>query len=719
MATQAKVLVEVVHRVPGRIRFRIPSLRSHPELADRLIAAGMAHPGVRQVRVNLACGSVVVEGETREDVDADQLRLIRRWLITPTDGQRQSPTSPSPLQRMLPLGLSLGGVAVTFLGGWWTGVALALSVAGALPIVRRALVSLRARRGVDVDHLDSVAISLLIALGDVRGAALIGALVAGGEEIRDRTARQSRRAALDLQAALGRSAWLVRGQGKVQVAVDRLRVHDRVVVYPGDLIPVDGIVVDGSATVDRKLLTGESTPMLTDVGDRVFAGTVVTDGKLYVEAEAVGKNTRAGWIVSVLEHAPVLDSRAASYAHQFADRLVAPTFALAGISFLLTGNVARAAAILIIDFATGIRVSAPTTVMATLARAARDGILIKGGRAVEQLASADAIVFDKTGTLTRGEPDVTDIVSLSPNFSPDLILALAAAAELRLRHPAARAVVRKARERRIRIPRRQELQYSTGLGVLARVDGQTIRVGNARFLAEAGFPIDRLNGSLSRLKRRGASLAYVAVDNTLAGLLAYEDPLRPEAEEVVAQLRALGIAEILIVTGDELAPARVIASTLDVEQVHASTLPDQKAEIVRELQRRGRIVAVVGDGINDSPALALADVSISLPHGAEVARETADVVLTEADLRGLVHAIVLARASMDLIRQNLFVVGVPNAAAMALASLGRLSPVGATLLNNGSTIVAAVNSLRPLLPAKGIVESGSARASTRNIRSVP
>ncbi len=699
MATRVDSFVEIVHRIPGRIRFRVPALQAQPELADRLLAAGLAHPGVRHVRVNLACASVVVEGDTREDSEKEQLGLIHRWLTIPTESRRHLPTPASSLQRALPLALSLAGVALTFLGGW-SGLALAFSVAGALPIGRRAVTSLVAKR-LTVDHLDTAAISLLVILGDVRGAALIGGLVALGEEIRDRTARQSQRAALDLQAALGRSAWLVRGQTKLQVAVDQLRVHDTVVVYPGDLISVDGVVVDGSATVDRKLLTGEATPNFTEVGARVFAGTVVTDGKLYVGAEAVGKNTRAGWIVRVLEEAPELDSRAASYAHRFADRLVAPTFALAGLSFLITGNLSRAAAILIVDFATGIRVSAPTTIMATLARAARDGILIKGGRAVEQLASANAIVFDKTGTLTRGEPDITGVVSLSPDYSSDAILALAAAAELRLRHPTARAVVRKARQRRLPIPRRQELQYTTGLGVLARIEGQTVRVGNARFLAAAGFPVDRLNGEVSRLTQRGASLVYVAVDQTLAGLLAYEDPLRPEAEAVIGQLRALGIQEILIVTGDELVTARVVASSLDVQQVHAGRLPDEKADIVRELQRRGRTVAVVGDGINDSPAFALADVSVSLPHGSDVARETADVVLTESGLWGLVHAIQLSRQGIGLIRQNLFVVGVPNAAALALAAAGRLTPVGATLLNNGSTIVAAVNRLRPLMTTDG------------------
>jgi P-type Cu2+ transporter len=708
----ARPTIEIVHRIPGRIRFRVPALRSHPELAERLLAAGMAHPGVRSVRVNLACASVVVEGDTTAGSERDSLGLIHTWLATPSERRRSDPSPASPIRRLVPLGLALASVALTFLGGWWQALAVALSVAGALPIGRRALTSLVAQRRLTVDQLDSAAIGLLVALGDVRGAALISGLVALGEEIRERTGRRSQRAALDLQAALGRSAWLVRGQTKIQVGVDQLRVHDTVVVYPGDLVPVDGLVVDGSATVDQKLLTGEAMPILKAKGDRVFAGTDVADGRIYVRAEAVGKTTRAGWIVKVLEEAPVLDSRAVSYANRFADRLVAPTFALAGLSLALTGNFARAAAILIVDFATGIRVSAPTTIMATLGRAARDGILIKGGRAVEQLATADAIVFDKTGTLTHGEPDVTDVVSLNPEFTPDDVLALAASAEQRLRHPTARAVVRHARHRHLAIPRRQEFQYTTGLGVLARIKGRSVRVGSARFLAAAGFPVDRLDGVATRLSSTGASLVYVAVDDTLAGLLAYRDPLRAEASAVIERLRALGVREILIVTGDEIATAQMVAGALGVRRVHASALPDEKAEIVRELQRQGHTVAVVGDGINDSPALSLADVSVSLPHGADVARETADVVLMEPDLWGLVHAIQMAREGIGLIRQNLVIIGVPNAAAMALATAGRLSPVGATLLNNGSTIVAAVNSLRPLMSTNGRPVSDDIRSSS-------
>ncbi|HUX88166.1 MAG TPA: heavy metal translocating P-type ATPase, partial [Chloroflexota bacterium] len=547
----------------------------------------------------------------------------------------------------------------------------------------------------------SAAVGLMASLGDLRGAALMCGLVHLGEEIRERTARRSQSAALDMQTALGQSAWLVRDGEKIRVLVSELSVSDVVVAYPGDLIPVDGIVVDGTATVDQKTLTGEPIPVLRTKDDRVFAGTVISDGKLYVQAEAVGASTRAGWIVRVLEENPVIDSRAASYAHRFADRLVGPTFALAGVSLALTGNPAHAAAILIVDFATGIRVSAPTSIMATLAQAARHGVLIKSGRAIELLASADVVLFDKTGTLTLGEPEVAKVVSLNRRFPPEQVLALAAAAERRLRHPTATAIVRHAERLGIAIPQRDELSYTPGLGVVARVGRRDVRVGSTRFMDAAGYDVGRLNGKVSRLKEGGLSLVYVAVGGTLAGIITYQDPIREESAPVLEQLRRRGINETLIVTGDDSVSAHTVAATLGIGRVHAGVLPDEKAAITRALRAEGHVVAVVGDGINDSPALAAADVSISLSHASDVARETADVLLMDSDLWGLVRAIDLARQCVGLINQNLIVVGVPNAAALALATVGGISPVGSTLLNNGSTVVAALNSLRPLVGTNG------------------
>jgi Cu2+-exporting ATPase len=401
-------------------------------------------------------------------------------------------------------------------------------------------------------------------------------------------------------------------------------------------------------------------------------------------------------VALALQDAPVHDTRASNIAYEFANRLVAPTFVLGGLAYLLTGSLARAAAIVIVDFATGIRVSAPTAILATLTRAAHDGILLKGGRALEQLARADVVVFDKTGTLTLGEPEVQDIVSVDCRFSEAEVLGLAAAAEIRLRHPAARALVRHARRQEVTIPERDSSRYTTGQGVTAAVNGYTVRVGSARFLAAADVSLEQVDGVGTRLSEAGQSVTYVAVDDSLIGVIGYLDPPRPEAASVVHWLRTHGVDEVLMVTGDEPAAARAVAEPLGISRVHAGALPQDKADIVRELQGAGHVVAVIGDGINDSPALALADVSVSLAHGADLAREAADVVLMEPELGRLPHAIELSRAAMGLIRQDVALVAAPNAVAMGLATAGLLSPIGATLLSNGSTVLAAMNSLRPL-----------------------
>lgn len=693
--------VTIVHAIPGRLRLRIPALHRQPALADRIIAAGMAHPGVHRVRVNLTCASVVVECDPSTVSDLTRNGLFQRWLTSPSSNVVRSATSHigtrETARRLVPLGLAIAGTALSFVGGGLARVlAFAATAVGALPIVRRAVASLLRKRQLGVDHLDTAAVGIMLALGDVRGAALVSALVALGEEIRERTASRSRLAALDLHEALGRFAWLARGTERIRTAVDQLQVDDVVVVYPGDLIPVDGVVVDGESAVDQKVLTGESKVIAKAANDRVFAGTVVLDGKLAVRAEAVGRATRAGWIVQALEQAPAHDTRAMQYANRFADRLVGPTFVIAGLVAAATGSLARAAAVLIVDFATGIRVSAPTTVLATLTRAAREGILIKGGRALEKLAAADAIVFDKTGTLTCGDPAVHAVVSLDTRIPLETVLGLAAAADMRLGHPVARVVVQYAQQLQVPIPRRERLQYASGLGVQARVQGRSVRVGSARFMEAAGLLVSGAGIHAPRADAQGLSCVYVAIDETLAGALYYHDPPRAESAAVLEWLRAHGVKKILMVSGDEPSAANAIARQLGIGLVHAAALPEVKAAIVRELQQQGHVVAVVGDGLNDSAAFALADVSVSMPHGAEIARETADVVLMEPNLWKLANAITLARQCAGLIRQNLLIVAVPNATALTLASVGGLGPLGATLLNNGSTVFAALNSLRPL-----------------------
>jgi manganese/zinc-transporting P-type ATPase C len=397
---------------------------------------------------------------------------------------------------------------------------------------------------------------------------------------------------------------------------------------------------------------------------------VVREGKLYLRAAKVGKETLGAKIVELVRNASIRETRMQNYAEQFADRIVPWSFIGATGAFLTMGNVNLAASLLIVDYGTGIRVAAPTTVLSATAKGARHGILIKGRRYLEQLAQVDAIVFDKTGTLTRGRPEIIDVIAYSANgLGTDRILALAAAAQQRLTHPVAEAIVHTATARGLSIPERDGSEYLIGMGVEVPVAGSLIHVGSQRFMSLKGISLGRAAENLRRIDDAAAAPIFVAIDGELRGVLVLADPLRPEAPAVVKALRARGRKEIVMLTGDHGTVAKTVAEALGIERYIAEALPDHKAELVRALQAEGRTVAVVGDGINDSPALAQADVGIAVRGGAEVAQETAHVTLLEGNLWKIPQAIDISRESIHLIQQNWQLTFYPNTAAIALSLL--------------------------------------------------
>jgi Cu2+-exporting ATPase len=416
-------------------------------------------------------------------------------------------------------------------------------------------------------------------------------------------------------------------------------------------------------------------------------------------------------IVRFLLSAPIGETRAQQYEQLFADRLVPYSFLGAGGALLTTASVDLAASLLIVDFATGIRVAAPTTVLAAMGKAARNRILVKGGRTLERLAEVDAIVFDKTGTLTTGTPEVVRIATTRHGGRKDDVLALAAAAEARLTHPVAEAIARAAKARGLAIPERESFDYSIGLGVRSRVGGSDVLVGSARFLESNGIVLNGLAGGFragrngrghgegrtGQAPEAGTSSLYVAVDGRPAGRIDYRDPLRPEAAGVVQALRERGVREIIMLTGDTAEVAHAIARSVGIDTVVAEVFPEQKAEYVRRLQQHGSTVAVVGDGINDSLCLAQADVGIAVHGSSDIARETAHVALLEESLGKVPEALDLAREAIGLIRQGWGINFYPNIAAIALTLLRLTGPIGTTLISNGAALLATLNGLRPLV----------------------
>ena len=393
--------------------------------------------------------------------------------------------------------------------------------------------------------------------------------------------------------------------------------------------------------------------------------------------------------------APLHETRVQNYAALVADKMVVPIFVASTICFAMTRNLIRLMSMLIFDFSTSIRIAAPTAVLASMHRAGRRGILIKSGSALEKLASVDAIVFDKTGTLTFGEPKVIEVITFNGHNEDDLIL-LTASVEARLHHPASRAIVKYALHKGLTIPDRTTSSFIRGMGVKAEVNGTQLIVGSKRMMESEGVNTSCAAGAETRLSKSGASIAYVTINGQLSGLIVYRDQIRMETAAVIAHLKRLGMKRLVMSTGDNEAAAQRIAQSCGIKEVMARSFPEHKAELVKKLKGEGYTVAVIGDGINDSPALAHADVAISLHGGTEAARQSANVVLTDDDLKRLPEAIKIARSAMQLVRQNLSLAVVPNASGLALAAFGLVGPAQATLLNNGSAIACALNSLRPL-----------------------
>ncbi|WP_099069424.1 heavy metal translocating P-type ATPase [Nostoc linckia] len=704
----AQVSYSVVHQIQGRIRLRVPRLRYDADYAQRLLALVEGDPLFSNVRIKPAAAALVVNYPVSSVADAEVRSRLSYLIGAATEvaivvpkANNSLATQPTEDAENSWPGMQLSAMAtgLAVLGGPLGLPIPPLIVAGTialatLPVFQRAVEGIVKERKLNIDFLDFLAIAITTVQGQFLTPSLMLSLIEIGENIRDRTARSSKLQTLDLLSSLGQFAWVERNGVKEQIPIQDVQRGDTVIVYPGEQVPVDGTILRGKALLDEQKLTGESMPVLKKKGQPVFASTLMREGRIYILAEWVGNDTRAGQSIKLMQEAPVHDTRMENYAIKIAEKAVVPTLLLGAGVFAATRNPARVASVLTLDLCTGIRVSIPTTVLAALTYAAKHGILIRSGRALEQLAAVDTVVFDKTGTLTKGEVSVVKVESLNAATSDLRVLELAAAAEQRLTHPVAEAVIRYAEAQQIAIPSRSKWDYQLGLGVQAEIDGETVYVGSERFLRQQGIDMEPLNGH-----KPGDSVIYVASNNQLQGRIVYSDILRPESQEVITQLLTVDGVEVHMLTGDNKRTANAVAAQLGIapKHTHAEAFPEQKATVVRQLHEQGKTVAFVGDGINDSPALAYADVSVSFANGSEIARETADVVLMQNDLHGLLEAIAIARKAKQIIHQNTSIVALPNIAAMIVAVFFGLNPLAATVVNNGSTVVAGVNGLRPIL----------------------
>ncbi|MFN3813622.1 MAG: heavy metal translocating P-type ATPase [Aquificaceae bacterium] len=552
------------------------------------------------------------------------------------------------------------------------------------PVFKKAFSSLKARR-LDVHFLDSAAILTSALSGNPLTSHIMIFLLSVGDYMEDKIEKKAYSQIEKLLSYEEDNAWLVvdNGQG-VRVKAKDLKREDLIVVYAGEKISADGRVEEGEALVNQASLTGEFNPVLKKVGDKVYAGTFVEDGKLYVRVEEVGSETVLAKIVNIIENSIKDPISIQEKAERLANRFVTPTLLLGCVSYLASGQTSRLTATLIMDYHTSIHLATPLSIMFHIAQAAKLGILIKSGSKLEALSRVDTIVMDKTGTLTVGRPRIVDIVSF--DMEKDEVLLYGASLEQRITHPVARAFLTLANERGIELIPREDSKYHIGLGVEGYLNGVPFMLGSTRFMKKKRIKINQeIKDTVDKFHSESKSVLYLVKERKVVGLFTFTDPLREEAANVVKELEKRN-KKVVLCTGDNDGVTKYIAAKLGIVEYYSRTFPEEKAQIVQRMRKEGRVVAFVGDGVNDSPALSSSDVGISLRGGTDIAIELADIVIGD-NLWYLLDAIDIADKAMSKLRRIYQANAFTNTLGLLGSVLGLFSPSISTLINNGTTVL--------------------------------
>ena len=551
---------------------------------------------------------------------------------------------------------------------------------------------------IEVPVLDAAAIGVSILRSDFSTASSVMFLLGFGEILEDWTHKKS---VDDLARSMSLNVskvWLVTDDTEVQVGTDTIKPGDRVRIHMGTVIPFDGIVTDGEATVNEASLTGESMPVAKHTESYVYAGTVLEEGELTIRVKETSGSTKFEKIVTMIEETEKLKSEVESKAEHLADRLVPYTLAGTALTYAITRNVTKALSILMVDFSCALKLAMPISVLAAIREANAHHITVKGGKFMEAVAEADTIVFDKTGTLTKAQPTVVDVVSFNGDSKEDL-LRLAACMEEHFPHSVAKAVMDAAKEHGLTHEEmHSKVEYIVAHGISTTVNGRKAIIGSHHFVFEdekCAIPTGK-EEIFKNLPEEYSHL-YLGIEGELAAVICIEDPLRPEAPEVITALRQAGFTQIVMMTGDSDHTAKAIAAKVGVDKYYSEVLPEDKAKFVEEAKAQGRKVLMVGDGINDSPALSAADVGIAISDGAELAREIADITIGADDLSVMVTLKEISNGLMEKIHRNYRrIVGI-NGSLIALGVTGVIQPTMSALLHNTSTLLIGMDSMKSVL----------------------
>jgi cation-transporting P-type ATPase C len=714
---------EVLHSLPGRVRIGCRALGYLEDDAGDVLQRLQEMAPVTSARVSTITANILVTYEHGVYSETEILELVESavgaFALTAYKAERAEKSRLTVNERRLqeePISEMVTRVAVTsvsLLFAWLRPGAAApatgllrrfltmpamTSMSLSAPIFRSGWDSMRTRMRPNADTLSATAILASIISGRDTAALTIIWLADIAELLTAYTMERTRKAIREMLAVGEEVVWRLREDGSEErVPLEDLRAGDRIMVPTGEKISVDGVVESGEAAVDQASITGEFMPLSKGESDQVFAGTVVKSGRLVIRAEKVGDETAVARIVHLVEEASHRKASIQSMADRVSAQFIPINFLLALVVFGITRSTSRALNMLIIDYSCGVRLSTATALSAAICSAARNGILIKGGNYLEMLSDADTLILDKTGTMTEGRPHVTSIIPQEDSATAREVIRLAAAAEEASTHPLAVAVVGYARRKGWAIPSHSGSEIHAALGVQTTVGRSVIRVGRRRFLEENGIDTGPAVENARRLASNGESIVYVARGKKLIGLLGIQDALRENMKKSLNRLRQSGFDDIILLTGDVEQHAEIVATRMAMDSYHAEVMPDDKAETVLKLQSKGARVVMVGDGVNDAPALAYADVGIAMGGTrTDIAMEAADVTIAGDDPLMIPAVIRMAQKTMNIVRQNFATAISVNSLGIVMSAVGVLPVFWGAVLHNATTVAVVLNSSRLL-----------------------
>lgn len=688
----------IKHESRGRMRVHMEQYRMTYEQADTLLYVIHNHRNVTFVKVYDRTADAVIEyvGD-REQI----IELLRHFhyesanvpqTVIKTSGRELNNSYQEKL-----IGSVVWHYSKKLLLPW--PIRTALTVGRSIKYIGIGLKCLLQRK-IEVPVLDATAITVSLVTKDFSTASSIMFLLGIGELLEEWIHKKS---VDDLARSMSLNVskvWLRTPENQeILVESSKIEKGDKVVVHMGNVIPFDGEVLDGDAMVNQASLTGESVPVQRTVGNTVFAGTVVEEGEITIRVKEVEGNNRFDQIVTMIEESEKLKSELEGKAEHYADRLVPWTLGATGLTYLLTRNVTKAMSILMVDFCCALKLAMPISVLSAIREASLYNVTVKGGKFLEAVAEADTIVFDKTGTLTKAHPTVVDVVNFNDEYSSDDMLRVAACLEEHFPHSMAKAVVDAASKKGLSHEEMHtKVEYIVAHGIATSINGKRTVIGSYHFVFEdEKCVVPAGKEPLFESLPLYYSHLYLAIEGKLSAVICIEDPLRDEAAAVVTSLKKAGISKVVMMTGDSERTASVIAKKVGVDEYYAEVLPEDKAAFVEREKAKGRKVIMIGDGINDSPALSAANVGIAISDGAEIAREIADITVGSDDLYQIVTLKYISNALMKRIKSNYRKIVGFNSGLIALGVAGVLPPTTTALLHNGSTILISVNSMKNLL----------------------